>query len=415
MRLFKKPTIHLILVASVLIALLPAKAFADADVDGQTQNYGENSGTRRTEQPAVALSLFIDSNYSTPLVDWPASGDYPRSPRYMFGENDPIYVELFGMQADPGVQETLNSIVKVTSESDTTGITLSLKETGVNTNVFRNDLALGELLYLSSSSEQGNGDKIKVLDEEVLTFAVDTGQGYVTFGTVKVDRAEAGVEWQSNYSTYDPTYGSILCADDFAQGFYNNIGTANLVWSKNFDNGDLESKESHFASGGDGAYADSVDIAVWCGHGIVNPTPYMRFFVDLVDGQKQEPDKLYWTEICWGNTDVDWLVANTCNFLNGTDAELKQMFAGLHLVLGYATDMTVFCEAGEYFAGRLEVEGIKAAWHRQCDQYQPTGNTSRVFGRTACMGESFATDGPVSVNRDSVSTSGYSHDDFTTQ
>ncbi len=141
----------------------------------------------------------------------------------------------------------------------------------------------------------------------------------------------------------------------------------------------------------------------------------MRFFVDLVGGQKQEPDKLYWTEVCWGNTDVDWLVANTCNFLNGTDAELKQMFGGLHLVLGYATDMTIFCVAGEYFANRLEVQGIKDAWHRQCDQYQPPGNTSRVFGRTACMGESFPTDGPVSVNRDSVSTSGYSHDDFTTQ
>jgi hypothetical protein len=32
---------------------------------------------------------------------------------------------------------------------------------------------------------------------------------------------------------------------------------------------------------------------------------------------------------------VDWVILNTCNQLNGTDAELKVMANGVHLICGW--------------------------------------------------------------------------------
>jgi len=211
-----------------------------------------------------------------------------------------------------------------------------------------------QLLYLDSTS---SSNKIKVMDEEVVTFYLEVPPGgtYVESNSVMVDRAEVGVEWQSDYGTYDPcssTWATTLnCSDDFSEGFYDKLGSSPFEWYKNFNNGDLDSKESHWKAAGDSDYVDSVDIAVWCGHGPVDATgPYLRFFVDKIGGVKQPPDKLYWSEIDWGNDDVEWVILNTCRYLNGTDTQLKQMAYGVHLICGYKTRMDVFCAAGAYFA-----------------------------------------------------------------
>jgi hypothetical protein len=355
------------------------------------------------------------------LDDWPKTATQLRSPKYIFGKTDPISVQVNSLNRPP-IQETFLDYVKVTSTSAGEQY-LNMYYAG--NHWYNNWVYPGELLYLATDNQRGDGDNIKVVDEEVLTFwlEIQPGSGsYRSCKTVMVDRAEVGVEWQSNYGTYDCyPYVTLNCSDECAEGFYNNLGTANLVWFKNFDNGDLASKESHWDSGGDSSYADSVDFAFWCGHGTTEfETPRaLRFFVNLVGGEKQPPDKLLWSEIDWGDKDLDWVVLNTCRFLDGTDDQLKQMVndsCGVHLICGYVTDMTVYDATGWYFADWLEGGmSIKDTWHNQCWLYQPMGNTSRVFGATECMSDSIGADGPIQTSRNPTGSSSYTHDDYTKQ
>ena len=353
------------------------------------------------------------------LDDWPKTATQLRLPKYIFGKTDPISVQVNSLDRTP-LQETFLDYVKVTSTSAGEQY-LNMYYAG--NHWYNNWVYPGELLYLATDNQPGDGDNIKVVDEEVLTFWLEIQPGsdsYRSCKTVMVDRAEVGVEWQSNYGTYDCyPYKTLNYSDECAKGFYNNLGTDSLIWFKNFDNGDLDSKESHWDSGGDSSYADSVDFAFWCGHGTaVSETPRaLRFFVDLVGGQKQPPDKLLWSEIDWGDKDLDWVVLNTCRFLAGTDDQLKQMVSdtrGVHLICGYVTDMTIYNVAGQYFADSLD-DGmsIKDTWHKQCWMYQPSGNTSRVFGATECMSDSIGPSGPIQTSRNPTGSSTYTHDDYT--
>ena len=379
--------------------------YSNAPPGETTMHTSSNSATFTV----IKVELFRDAACTKALDDWPEDTGSPRLPKYLFGSDNDIFIRVTG----PAGLGNAYFVVQVTSESDATGIPINLRE--VSSGIYRNDSADGELLRLSDTSSQGApADYIKVIDEEVLTFAAKANGTEVCLKDVKVDRAEIGVEWQSDYDTYDPlsyTYHTLYTADDFATGIYDNIGDSSLSWFKNFNNGDIDSKESHFASWGDSSWADAMDIVVWTGH--APPTHYLRFFVDLVGGVKQPVVQFYWDEIAWGDKDADWVVLNTCNFLNGTDAQLQAMANGVHLICGYATDMTIFAAAGHYFADQLEERQIRDAWHKQCEQYQPSGNTARVFGGSENGIETFQYGGPVLVARDPSGSSTYTHWDYT--
>jgi hypothetical protein len=280
----------------------------------------------------LKVELFRDDACTKILDDWPAESGKPRSPKYVFGAENGIYVQVTG----PAGLGNSYFTVKVTSEADTTGIHLHLHETSPG--IYRNCNASGsEVLYLDKPTHVGTANDIylKVLEEEVLPFTLKASGTEVCSTDVKTDRAEIGVEWQGEYATYD-TSATLNTADDFTDGVYDHMGDANLVWAKEFNNGNLNSKEGHWDSGGDSSWADAVDFAVWCGHGHRVPAEgYMRFFVDLVGGVKQPANQLFWSEIDWGDLDVDWVILNTCNQLNGTDAELKVMANGVHLICGW--------------------------------------------------------------------------------
>lgn len=73
-----------------------------------------------------------------------------------------------------------------------------------------------------------------------------------------------------------------------------------------------------------------------------------------------------------GDRDLEWLLAFTCNFLNGTKAELGTMMQGLHLANGYATQMYVNAKSGERFAYWAKAPyGVRVAWYRQAYETQP--------------------------------------------
>jgi hypothetical protein len=88
---------------------------------------------------------------------------------------------------------------------------------------------------------------------------------------------------------------------------------------------------------------------------------------------------------------------------------------GVHLICGYVTDMTVYDEAGQYFADRLD-EGVsvKQAWFEQGDEFQKEKdqNIARVFGAAECMNDSLAANGPIQTSRDPTSSSTYVYNDW---
>jgi hypothetical protein len=313
------------------------------------------------EKLKVKLEVFIDDKYSIPLTDWPETPDNPRSVRYLFGVANPIYVQVTGLGKNPEEIEEISRAVRVTSESDKVGIFLDLKETGPNTNVFRN---VAKPLYLYYLSQEKPIYDIKVMDEEVLTFYLISGEEYTKEYEVMVDRAEIGVEWQGRYDKYTDEVGRLKSNKHIARDFANGLEKSSMGWFKVFANRDLGSKKSHWAAATDSAEngADTVDFALWVGHGsreAESPDDrFMRFFIDTKPGL-EPTDKLHWSEIDWGDLDADWIVINTCRFLQGTDEQLKQMIPtapkshAVRLILSYATDMTEVKVAGKYFAELL--------------------------------------------------------------
>ncbi|UCE36660.1 MAG: hypothetical protein JSW00_14250, partial [Thermoplasmata archaeon] len=314
--------------------------------------------------------------------------------------------------------EAKDSFVEVTSDSGGL-IYLDLKETGENTQIFRNSEAEGgELLYLSTINSDGEDkDQIKVVNEQVLTFSIQIQPGtynYVTCKTVMVDRAEVVTEWQHAYSTEcecDPPASEINTLW-FASPLNDNIGgEPGLVWHK-CKLGNYASRREHWYKGSDTMYADANDFASWSGHnGWLFPG--WHFF-----RQGQDCIGLVPPDIKLGDTDNDWVVFDTCASLNASQAQLETALLNSercpHLFCGFVnTAYWDFEDAGEYFAQRLKQESIKKAWFNYCKYKQPVGTTVRVFGADYCMDESLLGSGPIEVERDPTSSSTWTYDDFT--
>ena len=147
----------------------------------------------RVKFNVLELKVFRDE-YNNPLDDWPKTTTEDRSPKFIFGKEDPIYVRIENLGSDPLVAEHFTSFVEVETELGETAY-LTVKETGPDTQICTNEAAEGELLYLSDTTSPGAGEKIKVVDEELLTFSLeiqpDSGN-YDSCYTVMVDRGEFG-------------------------------------------------------------------------------------------------------------------------------------------------------------------------------------------------------------------------------
>jgi hypothetical protein len=366
----------------------------------------------------VHVELFRDSAYTKILDDHPKipGEDLLRSPKYIFGEDDPIYVQVKNIGTDPDVSE-YNVVAATTAESL---IYLYLKETGPDTQIFRNSEAeIGELLYLSTEDDDDDlflliftpKDKIKVMNEEVLTFWLSTmGSTYKRSEDVMVDRAEIGVEWQMRYEDYTIGLDNVD-SWSFSQNLYNTINEkTSITWFKNFNYYDLDSKKSHWHYDNDSYYADSVDIAAWTGHCSYGEYEMheMLFFKDNIPYIPEPVDKLTRLEIDWGDKDADWVIIHTCVFLHGTDENLKHLvdsepgFRCAHLICGFNSIAYVPLNGGEYFAEQLGDMSIKQAWFNYCQELQPKnqGVIAKVFGAEECMNDSLAGPGPIKTSRD---------------
>lgn len=156
-----------------------------------------------------------------------------------------------------------------------------------------------------------------------------------------------GVEAVTHYTAGPGTdYPDPTTAWDAVAGLYDIVSDPNTswLWQFGYSNGDCwerDWKATGRLGGDDATYTDNVDLNAFCGHG------FGRCYVFTTD-----IDDWYTTvsDLDMGDRDCEWMLAITCNFLNGTMSQFGPIADGVHLVCGYCTDMTVTANAGEWFA-----------------------------------------------------------------
>lgn len=190
---------------------------------------------------------------------------------------------------------------------------------------------------------------------------------------------EIMTEWVNYYYGFQGL-GDLNTTDEAVGGLSDIVADPNTNWwmpsNKQWGNNDAWEKDwkSDTLAGNDYRLADDVDLAAFSGHG------YGQNFVMNNDNTNHFADI---SEMKLGDRDLEWLLAITCNFLNGTKAELGRMMNGLHLANGYATDMTVTANAGQRFSAWAKAPyGVRVAWYRQAYDTQPNyeHNIARIFG-----------------------------------
>ena len=265
------------------------------------------------------------------LDDWPETATQDRSPKYIFGKGDPIYVQASNLDVDPGQQETRYDVVQVESDSGGSA-SLTLKEVDENDWKFTNtDAQLGELLYLADRDYEGSSDWIKVVDEEVLTFSLEIepdSDNYVTCKKVMVDRGEfatgAGRSYDSKLADPKPPDRTPLW-NDAADEFENDITSTSegdLDW---WDVGDVRGSysgtNSHFNDLIENAgenLSDHLEADMFYAqcHGETDGTLRGTQFVSSTSEQKEEildPSTDFGSSD-WDD-DLDWPIIKACDVL----------------------------------------------------------------------------------------------------
>lgn len=312
----------------------------------------------------VHVELYRDAEYTQLLDDWAKvpGEDLLRSPKYMFGEDDPIYVQVKNIGIDPSNIENISSAVAVKSQSSSEYIYLTLQETGVDTEIFRNSEAAGELLYLSTSSSEGDGDKIKVVDEEVLNFWLKfpprDGGIYKRSMDVMLDRGEflaiAGSETSelSNWLTSSVPYFNQNISDAKTKmqnnyKWWQNGYMKGIYYSKNvFGPSDLNyelSKEIAFNAGAD-LYSSCADFLFCSSHG---DEGHLVIILTLNDGYVMWDPYATSSGSGWSE-DVEFCLLSACQVL-GTDSDPDKLVnvwinnffpKGIHAVLATSDEVT---------------------------------------------------------------------------
>ena len=174
---------------------------------------------------------------------------------------------------------------------------------------------------------------------------------------------EVGVEWLC-YSGGD----YLPSSDDLGKRFYNKIGTLSN-WNKNFIWGDNSAWEEDFkydtAPGGgtDIDWIDSVDLALFSGHGNANGIQFMS---------NHDDTWLHPADARWGDGDLEWMALDACKTLQLEDKDGFDVFErwggtlkGVHMICGFHTNANDVKDRGKKFAIYMEDgKTVKDSWFK---------------------------------------------------
>ena len=188
------------------------------------------------------------------------------------------------------------------------------------------------------------------------------------------------------------------CASRSALGFRDTLtsswtgSTFDYLWTYN-DSWETDYRSDTLVNrkGIDGKYADEVDVAWYTGHGTAEAITFPGYHWDT----KLEPREAF-----WGNTDLEWLMLQSCDVLKDVPgksgptavARWGRAFGGLHLLNGFATQAT--CGDGSfgplvarYLNGSSGVAGsasltpqpVVSAWALAAILHEPAGHVVRTI------------------------------------
>jgi len=247
-----------------------------------------------------------DDDLTVVLEDWPQSGTSQRSPKFIFAENDNIYVKALG----PNGFGNKKFKVKVSSETDTKGEAFDLAE--ITPGIYANKSPDKPLRLGRRTETQSDCVRIKVVDEEVLTFnlifdGTDTGK----FIDVMVDRGEfasGGIHEFYGVATGDQ---SVVQFQAITQTKFFNAGNTDYS-----TDAVAQSQKTSFESfiknvGSNDADNGEADFLHISAHGADDGKIY--------DGQRPLNQLLFDPTSAAGawNTDAEWVMLATCSQLNG--------------------------------------------------------------------------------------------------
>jgi hypothetical protein len=174
----------------------------------------------------------------------------------------------------------------------------------------------------------------------ILLLSIPSHTTIVRAGQDDSNDKEVGVEWVEIY--YDPNLGNLTWTQEEAEGFYNALGDKG--WTKSFNWGNDLAWESDFedpsVGGSDYIWIDSVDFAWFSGHG----APRGFYFSRDHDGDHFLIKLVHYTEVKWGDKDLEWIVISGCEVLQWKPEGLPDAidrwgpaFKGLHVMMGFDT------------------------------------------------------------------------------
>ncbi|MDI6715567.1 MAG: DUF6345 domain-containing protein [Actinomycetota bacterium] len=192
-------------------------------------------------------------------------------------------------------------------------------------------------------------------------------------------------------------YGNLNTSEDAVAGLYDIVSDPGTSWNWDFNYGndlawERDWKATGRLGGDDSIYTDDVDLNAYCGHGFANKFVFST-----------EMDDWYSTisDIDMGDRDCEWMLTFTCNFLTGSMSTFGPAADNVHLICGYATDMTVTSNAGSRFAyWAKQPYGVRVAWYKYGYDTQngANQNIARIFGAKASVNDYLWGYGSVSAD-----------------
>lgn len=220
-----------------------------------------------------------------------------------------------------------------------------------------------------------------------------------------------GIDWVAKYeATGAPAaqYGDRDSAKMCCESLKAIVDDPSTNWQWQFNWGNSAAWELDWKRTGLGGNAyrlcDDVDLVAFAGHGLGND---LQFSTQNNDWESTPSD------MDLGVRDAEWALLYTCNFLNGDPSKYGAAANGIHLINGYATDMTITSNGGQAFAdyakpaGSRQAYGVRVAWYKYGQLTQKPGdvNVARTFGAKTAVNDYLWGYGSVAADPPAYSSS----------